>query len=82
MIKKDNDKIKEMASNQVETMCLGQNERFPYVDNCDAAKICPSCGSDIFVNTGDVDKAIGRTLTISKCSTCEWKNYEFSERCF
>ena len=82
MIKKDKDKIKEMASNRVEALCLRQNERFRYVDNCVAAKICPNCGSDIFVNIGDIDKEIGRVPTISECSTCEWKNYEFSDRCF
>lgn len=78
MIIQNNDKIEENVDNQVETLCIGQNEWFRYVDNCVTAKICPNCGCDIFVNLGDVDKEIGKTQTISSCSTCEWKNYEFS----
>ena len=66
-------------NNQGEDITPEQNGWFQYADNCIAAEICPECGSEIFVNAGDIDKELGILTTLIECSTCEWKNYDYAE---
>lgn len=71
--------MKEILRKQGEDITPEQNGWFQYADNCISAEICPECGSELFVNAGDIDKEIGTLTTLIECSTCEWKNYDYAE---
>jgi len=71
--------MKEINRKQAGGFYPGQNGWSQYADNCIAAEICPECGSYIFVNVGAIDKELGRTTTFFVCSTCEWKNCDYTE---
>jgi hypothetical protein len=65
---------KELARQQIGYFVPGQNGWSEYIDNCIAAKICPNCGDDLYLDEWVQYTGLGM-VTFLGCSNCKWEDY-------